>query len=186
MNQMNQILRVFSTINRLFCEVRWLERNLRNSNSTVMIIVGAIILFCLFTASTGTNGGGFLPPGIHNVLENWGPLAIIALVAGLFLYRRSLSGPMSGSGGMNEVMFGGGDGGEQQQQSRQQAQSYPQHHYHYNQAAPPQAVPTCDNESSYQPTTNTASAVIAMPTSSAPQDPTKRQGTVHAESVHYV
>lgn len=182
MNQMNQILRVFSTINRLFCEVRWLERNLRNSNSTVMIIVGGIIIFCLYTASVDSSGGNFLPPGVNKLLMDWGPFVIIALVAGLFLYRRSVSGPMGGSGSINEVMFGGNNGnndngGEEEQSSRQQHpnhSSYHQNQSSHSQASPPQAVPIYNHPS------NTATIHTTSP--SAPP----KQATVHAEAVQYV
>jgi hypothetical protein len=127
-NQMNVFLRVFTSINRLFCEVRWLERNLRNSNSTVMLIVGGIIIFCVYSASTAGDGSGqtILPPGLNQVLKEWGPFAIIALVLGLFLYRRSTSGPIEGSGNLNEVMFGGdrSDSGGGSREQHAEAQSW--------------------------------------------------------------
>mmetsp|Transcript_23129 Transcript_23129/g.39136 ORF Transcript_23129/g.39136 Transcript_23129/m.39136 type:complete len:164 (+) Transcript_23129:174-665(+) len=121
-NQMNVFLRVFTTINRLFCEVRWLERNLRNSNSTVMFIVGGIIMFCLYSASVDGSGQSVLPPGMSQVIKDWGPFAIIAVVLGLFLYRRAANGPMDGSGNLNEVMFGDNRG---RGSEREGAQSLP-------------------------------------------------------------
>jgi hypothetical protein len=182
MNQMNVFLRVFSSINRLFCEVRWLERNLRNSNSTVMLIVGGIICFCLYVASTDTTSGhSVLPPGLQQVLTDWGPVAIIALVVALFLYRRSVTGPMEGSGNINEVMFGeasggGGPDGERQrmEQARHQHQRQHQHqsssqsHTQPPQSQPPQqAVPM-----HYHPTLSSSSS------------PHKHH--VHAEAVQYL
>ena len=128
-NQMNTFLRVFSTINRLFCEVRWLERNLRNSNSTVMLIVGGIIIFSLIIAS---DSQGILPPGFSVVLKEWGPFVIVGLVLVLFVYRRFVSGPMDGSGNLNEVMFGG---------SQQARNSRGTNSGSNNEESPPEAVP---------------------------------------------
>lgn len=111
MGQMNVFLRAFSTINRLFCEVRWLERNLRNSNMTTMVIVGGILTFCLFSAITSSSKEDQLlplPPGVASVLKNWGPMAIVALVVGLFMYRRRVWGAMEGHGNVGDVLFGSG------------------------------------------------------------------------------
>lgn len=176
MNQMNVFLRIFSTVNRMFCEVRWLERNLRNSNPTVMVIVGGIMMFCLYTASIdGSGEQSVLPPGFNQAMKEWGPFAIIILIGGLFLYRRHVNGEMEGSGNLNEVMFGGDNGREN---SRGGANAgYSQRREATRQPPPPPLSYRQDNNDLETGHTYP----IATPTSYS--DSAK---VVHAEAVHFV
>jgi hypothetical protein len=106
-NNINVFVRLFSSINHLFCHVRWLERNLRNSSMSVLLIVGGIFLFAMFFMSNGNDSfleSFGLPPGSSQFLKTYGPLLIVISLIGLFLFRRFDSGPQGGN--METVFFG--------------------------------------------------------------------------------
>lgn len=127
-SQINVFVRLFSSINHLFCHLRWLERNIRNSSTGLMIMAGAILLFCMYSiryminsvhyyyncvdSSTDNSGSGLLtmlgfPAGSDAIFKEFAPFVIVAVIIGLFIYRRQTLGTQGGSGGFNEVMFGG-------------------------------------------------------------------------------
>lgn len=90
-----------------------------------MLIVGGIIVFCVYAASVD-GGQSIIPPGFNQILKEWGPFIIIALVVGLFLYRRGVHGSMEESGNLNEIMFGEGrSSGTSHQHSRSLPEAVP-------------------------------------------------------------
>lgn len=116
-SQLNVFVRLFASVNQLFCHVRWLERNLRNSSLSVLLIVTGIILFVLLmtAAATGTTEEderksnlfleslGF-PPGSLSLVKVFGPILIVLAIIGLFLYRRARYGGQDGN--MDTILFG--------------------------------------------------------------------------------
>mmetsp|Transcript_3945 Transcript_3945/g.6175 ORF Transcript_3945/g.6175 Transcript_3945/m.6175 type:complete len:152 (+) Transcript_3945:64-519(+) len=107
----NVFVRLFSSINRLFCHVRWLERNLRNTSMSTLIIVGGIIIFCIYLVGMENGGSSLysslgLPEGSEDTIRTIGPFLIVGILVGLFLARRFYAGPQGGSG-FESVMFGG-------------------------------------------------------------------------------
>ena len=113
-NQLNVFVRLFASVNQLFCHVRWLERNLRNSSLSVLLIVAGIILFVLLMTTAATEEDerssnlfleslGF-PPGSLSLVKVFGPILIVLAIVGLFLYRRARYGGQEGN--MDTVLFG--------------------------------------------------------------------------------
>jgi hypothetical protein len=105
--QINVFVHFFSSINNLFCHVRWLERNIRNSSMSVMIIVGFIVSMCVLMLYSETESGQVLLKSIGAAkILSMLPIVIVIAVILLFCKRRSEEGPMQGEG-MDEVVFGG-------------------------------------------------------------------------------
>jgi hypothetical protein len=106
-NNINSFVRLFSSINYLFCHVRWLERNIRNSSLSVLLIVGGIIFFALYFMTDGNSSFletlGF-PAGSSLFFKTYGPLCIVLLLIALFLFKRFDSGSQGGN--IDTVLFG--------------------------------------------------------------------------------
>jgi purine-cytosine permease-like protein len=106
-NNINVFVRLFASINHLFCHVRWLERNFRNSSLSVLLIVAGIILFAIYFMDDSSNpfleSLGF-PPGFSSFLKTFGPFLIVVSIIGLFIYRRFHYGPQGGN--METILFG--------------------------------------------------------------------------------
>lgn len=109
-SNINVFVRLFSSINNLFCNIRWLERNIRNSSFSVLLIVGGILIFAFYMLDESQNGFfdniGF-PPGTDQLIRNYGPFLIVLGIIGLFFYKRFHSGPQSGN--IDSVLFGNDD-----------------------------------------------------------------------------
>ena len=109
---LNVFVRFFESINMLFCQVRWLESNIRNTRSGTFCIVFSIIGFCILMLLTtqGKEGIQFLtylglPPQFLPYFIKWGPIILIIAIIGLFLHRRASLGPQS-EGGWDHILFG--------------------------------------------------------------------------------
>lgn len=84
-SHLNSFAYLFGSINNLFCQVRWLEANLRNSSPLLLAIVGGIAIICLLLTLSHDSGGGVMQ------------IIIIVFVVGLlaiFFYRRHTLGPV--------------------------------------------------------------------------------------------
>lgn len=107
-SNLNVFVRLFQSINNLFCHVRWLERNVRNSSGMVLLIVGSIVFFAFYLMdgnSTLFESLGF-GVGIDNVIRSSGPFIIVLLIVGLFLYRRQTLGAQTNGNSFDSVLFG--------------------------------------------------------------------------------
>ena len=109
MNTLNQLsgninvfVNFFNSINRLFCQIRWLDRNLRNSSGPLLAVVGAIVLICYVVYASPEGGDMY---GIPKLLVDHGPLVIVCVVIGVLLARRYREGGSPDSN-LNSVMFG--------------------------------------------------------------------------------
>jgi hypothetical protein len=91
---LNSFNHFFNSINQLFCQVRWLEANIRNSSPLLLGIVGVIILICLIV--TFFHGES---DSIQFLV-----IACVVSVVALFFYRRQALGPTATDFG--SVMFG--------------------------------------------------------------------------------
>jgi hypothetical protein len=102
-NHINTFVRVFASLNSLFCHVRWLEANLRNSSSLVLIVVGGIAGFSFFylLLSKNPNLTGFQVDS--NLFQNFGLLLLVIIIC-VFLYLRLSGGNIRG--GAERVLFG--------------------------------------------------------------------------------
>lgn len=120
----NTFVNFFASINRLFCHLRWFERNIRNSSSQLLIIVGGIVLLCFFIFYSATDTGrstlesfGFSKESADTV-KVYAPMIFILGIIVLFLMKRWNEGPQQSEGGFDEVMFGGNERGDIEQNRR--------------------------------------------------------------------
>jgi uncharacterized membrane protein YfcA len=93
-SHLNSFANLFGSINNLFCQVRWLETNLRNSSPLLLAIVGAIAVICLILTFSHDSGEAM-------------QFIIVAFVVGLvalFFYRRHTLGPVESD--FQSIMFG--------------------------------------------------------------------------------
>lgn len=105
MNTLNQLtgninvfVNFFASLNRLFCQIRWLDRNLRNSSGPLMALVGVIVFVCYLVYAQ--------PDGpFAKLLTDQGPLVIVCVVIGVLLTRRYQEGGNTDNN-LNSVMFG--------------------------------------------------------------------------------
>ena len=101
----NVFVRFFESINNSFCQIRWLERNIRNSSSGLLLTVGGILLISLYLIG-GTKLASILGiPGLDYILTNYGPILIIVLIVCILFFRRVTQGAQSG-GGFDNILFG--------------------------------------------------------------------------------
>eukprot|EP01041_Mallomonas_annulata_P003919 gene3919-7814_t len=101
----NTFVRFFESINGLFCHMRWLESNIRNSSSGLLLAVGGILLFCLYLFG-GSTVRDILGISIQNdILIQYGPILIVLVVLGVLFMRRQSLGPQHGVG-FDNIMFG--------------------------------------------------------------------------------
>ena len=77
---------------------RWLEQNIRNSNSVVFLIVGVIILFAVLY-SIDLSAFNLSP-----ALLNTTPIIIVVFIIALFVWKRYTTGPQYDQG-MDEITF---------------------------------------------------------------------------------
>jgi len=100
-SNMGTFVSFFSNINRLFCQVRWLERNLRNASVPLLLFCLGIMVYCAFLVSGG--GGEEMPQGLSTFINDIVPILLVAGVIGLFMARRRMGGL---AGGFQDVFFG--------------------------------------------------------------------------------
>ena len=108
-SNINTFVRLFSSINNLFCHLRWLERNIRNSSFILLLIVGLILIFALFFMNENQHFFDLLgfPSGTDKFIRLYGPFLIVLCIIGLFLYKRSISGSQPGN--IDSVLYGNDD-----------------------------------------------------------------------------
>ena len=100
-------VRFFESINNLFCQIRWLESNFRNSSSGLLLVVGGILIFCvyLYAGPTGAISTFFGIPGLDEWLVKYGPIVIIVVIIAAMLFRRFTMGPQNNVG-FDSIVFG--------------------------------------------------------------------------------
>lgn len=84
----NTFVRFFQSINCLFWNLQWLEENLMKASNPRMLIVGGIILFCVFYTFMGDSIGDTTDPMV---------LLIVVCVLAWVLYRRYQARIVEGS-----------------------------------------------------------------------------------------
>jgi hypothetical protein len=116
-NNINTFVGFFDAINRLFCQIRWLEQNINNSSAKLLLLVLLIVVFCVFVFLQPSSGGGPFD-AITRALNDYGPIVLVVAVVLYFVSRR-FSGAADaegteGNATLDSVLFGrprGGDGG---------------------------------------------------------------------------
>jgi hypothetical protein len=109
--QINVFVRLFESINYLFCQIRWLEQNIQNSSKMLLLVVGVIGMICYFVYNSTLNNGGndaFFAEASRIVVSYFPIMAVVLLVA-YFLVRRisgTTDGALGESGGFDGVFFG--------------------------------------------------------------------------------
>jgi hypothetical protein len=98
---MNVFVNFFNSINRIFCQIRWLDRNLRNSSGPLLLIVGGIVFICYLVYASPEGGSD----GIQKMLVDQGPLVVVCGVVLVLFYRRYTEGGNSDTN-ISSVMFG--------------------------------------------------------------------------------
>ena len=104
----NTFVNFFNAVNNLFCQIRWLDVNIRNSSNLLLVLVGIILVICIYLISFKEGIGPFqsigFPPIFDSLLSVVGPVIIVAVLLGILFYRRYALGPMQG--GFENVLFG--------------------------------------------------------------------------------
>jgi hypothetical protein len=110
-DQINVFVRLFESINYLFCQIRWLEQNIQNSSKMLLLVVGVIGMICYFVYNSTLNNGdndAFFAEASRIVVSYFPIMAVVLLVA-FFLVRRfsgTTDGALGESGGFDGVLFG--------------------------------------------------------------------------------
>lgn len=110
-DQINVFVRLFESINYLFCQIRWLEQNIQNSSKMLLLVVGVIGMICYFVYTSTLNNGGndkFFEEASRVVVAYFPVMAVVLLVV-YFLLRRfsgSEDGALGESGGFEGIFFG--------------------------------------------------------------------------------
>ena len=106
---MGTFVRFFDNINRLFCQIRWLEQNLNNSSIQLLIFVGVIVFLCYFMfAAPNDSNNPFA--AISKAINDYGPIVVVVALIAYFLARR-FSGVADAEGteahgSFDSVLFG--------------------------------------------------------------------------------
>lgn len=89
-------VRFFESINNLFCQIRWLEANISNSEHILFIMVLGFVILCIFIYAAGSSS---------NMSNQWSPILAIVIVVVFAIFKRcsSSSGAQSS---MNGILFG--------------------------------------------------------------------------------
>lgn len=94
----NVFVRFFQSINHLFCQIRWLDSNIRNSSGSLLAAVGAIVFICYLVYTQPEER-------ILKILTDQGPLLIVCVVIAVLVYRRYHLGA-TGDSNVNSILFG--------------------------------------------------------------------------------
>lgn len=111
-SNINVFVRFFESVNMLFCQMRWLEQTVRNTNFGLMFLGAIIITFCVLFMNVGDGKIGEqigiflgLPRGVWVVFSSWIPIALVCGLILYFFYRRFSAG-RSTRGSWDSVLFG--------------------------------------------------------------------------------
>ena len=121
---MGTFVRFFDNINRLFCQIRWLEQNINNSSLQLLIFVGAIIFLCYFIFAAPTDSSNPFA-AITKAINDYGPIVVVVALIAYFIARR-MSGVADAEGteahgSLDSVLFGNsrsGSGGHHARDNR--------------------------------------------------------------------
>ena len=94
-SNINVFVNFFNSLNALFCQIRWLDRNIRNSSAPLLLVVGGIALFCYILYAYPSVAANFTSA----------PLVIVAVVVVVIVIRRYQNGP-NHDVDMQHVLFG--------------------------------------------------------------------------------
>ena len=106
---MGTFVRFFDQINRLFCQIRWLEQNINNSSLQLLIFVGAIVCLCYFIFAAPTDSSNPFA-AMTKAINDYGPIVVVVALIAYFIARR-MSGvaDVEGTeahGSLDSVLFG--------------------------------------------------------------------------------
>lgn len=103
---------LFAQINYLFCHLRWLERNIRNASSPLLLMVSLIAICAIFLLTYDNPQARELyhsfglSDGTLNLLKGITPILLIGFIIGYFCYLRYSQGRTGRNNGYDQVMFG--------------------------------------------------------------------------------
>ena len=106
---MGTFVRLFDNLNRLFCQIRWLEQNINNSSIQLLIFVGVIVFLCYFMFAAPTDSSNPFA-AITKAINDYGPIIVVVALIAYFMARR-FSGAADAEGteahgSLDSVLFG--------------------------------------------------------------------------------